>query len=236
MQTILILGSTSMIGEALSKIFSSGNNIILSGRNQKRLYEVANSCLISGALSTTIVAADLKKSIQPILETNSKYQIDLIIDAASTTSKYKDEKITGVMMEDIINSDLTSHLLLFKELQRRNNAHPNIIFISSILAEIKTPDREMYSMLKRFVELYLLKTIKLNPSRKILIFRIAKSISKTNLGPEIEKIAFQVKVDYELGSGIKLYGMSGKALMYLNAIHPILMRLPVKLRRMIAPQ
>lgn len=236
MQTILILGSSSIAGEALSKIFSYGNHIILSGRNENRLNQVAHSCLISGALSTTIIACDLSKSIQPILEANLINQINTIVDAASTTSKYKDSKITEVMMEDIINADLISHLVLFKELQKQNSIHPNIIFISSVLAEIKTSDREMYSMLKRFIELYLLKAIKSNPSRKILIFRLAKTISTTNLDLEIDKMALQVKKEYALGSGIKSYGMSGKLLVHLNVIHPILMRVLIAIRRKIKPQ
>ena len=230
----LILGSTSTIGEALAKKFSYGNNIILSGRDQVKLNEVAKNCQICGALSVFVIEVDLSKSIQPILEINIRSRIDLVIDAASTSSRYRDSNITEVMMEDTINADLISHLTLYEKMYKQNLEYPNIIFISSVLAIIKTPDREIYSMLKRLLEVYLLKLMEAHPLRKILIFRIAKGISRTNSNLEATIIALKVQLAHNDGCGIKKYGLSGEILIHANLIHPLFMRLLVAIKRKVS--
>lgn len=231
MQTILVLGSSSAIGEALAKKFSYGNHIILSGRNQAKLDEVAKNCLICGALSTAIVAVDLSKSVQPILEINIRSRIDLVIDAASTASRSRDSNITEIMMEEIIYADLTSHLALYTKLHQQNHEYPNIIFISSVLAIIKTPDKEIYSMLKRLLEIYFLKLMEAHPLRKILIFRIAKEIPRINNNQEAEKLAQKVQKAYDRNCEIEKYGLSGEILNYANLIHPILTRVMIAIKR-----
>lgn len=220
MKTILILGSTSPIGAALSEQFSKGNRIILSGRNQSRLSEVAGKCTKSGAIVVNIVPADLSKSIQAILNVNSEYPIEIIIDAASSASTHRDTSLKLNTMVDTIQADLLSHLHIYQELTQLNNKSPDIIFISTILAIIKTPDREVYSALKRMVEIYLQIIIAAQPETRILIFRIGKLIDSKRDSLAAISLAERVKHDFLAGHNLVNYGFSGKLLTYLNAIHP----------------
>lgn len=233
MKNILILGASSNIGAALSQKFSAGNNIILTGRNQVRLQEVSSQCMTLGANAVKAIPSDLALSIEPILNINSQWPIGLIIDVASTASSYLDREIHPFRMADIFQSDLLSRLALYKHLTDLNGVHPNIIFISTVLATLITPNRQIYSLVKRLNELYLTKIIHSNPKPRILIYRIGKRLNNKTDSLEVEKISALIKNAYEMRRIAVTYGVSGKILIVLNNLHPALSNFLIKIQRLL---
>ncbi len=234
MQTILILGATSPIGAALSEQFSDGNRIVLSARNQARLSAVADRCAKAGALAVKIAATDLAQTIQPIIDANSECSIDLIIDAASAASgasRVRDPDIAPDAMRSIVQADVLSHLDLYRQLGRLNKKHPDVVFISTVLAIVKTPEREIYSTVKRLVEIYLEKLATAEPAVKVLIFRVGKLIDPKKDSPEAKAMAKMVQHVLSTGNSKVMYGISGHILIWLNTLHPILLSLIVRMQR-----
>jgi short-subunit dehydrogenase len=231
MRTILILGATSTVGAALSEQFAKGNRLILSGRNQAKLDSVANRCTKAGSVAIKIVATDLAQTIHPIIVANSEWAIDLIIDAASAASIKRDTDITPHEIRNIIQSDILSHLDIFQQLAQMNKKHPDIAYISTVLAVVKTPDREIYSAAKRLVEIYLEKLNIAEPIVRVLIFRIGKLIDPKQDSSRVKAMAERVHHEFSTENISTIYGMSGHILMFLNSFHPAVLNFVVKAQR-----
>lgn len=231
MKTILILGATSPIGAALSEQFSKGNQIVLSGRNQARLSNIADRCAKAGAVAVRIAAADLAQTIQPIIDANSEYPIDLIIDAASGASRVRDPDVAPDAMRDIIQADVLSHLDIYQQLARQNKKHPDVVFISTVLAIVKTPEREIYSSAKRLIEIYLEKIVTAEPNTRVLIFRVGKLIDSKQDSQKAKAMAEKVQYKLSAGNATTIYGISGHILKGLNSLHPVALNFIVKIQR-----
>lgn len=234
MQTILILGATSPIGAALSEQFSKGNQIVLSGRNQARLSTIADMCSKAGAVAVKIAAADLAQTIQPIIDVNSEWPIGLIVDAASAASgasRIRDPDVTHDAMVDIIQADVLSHLDIYQQLARLNNKHPDVVFISTVLAIVKTPEREIYSSVKRLIEIYLKKIITAEPHTRVLIFRVGKLIDPKQDSQKAKVMAKRIQHELSAGKVTATYGLSGRIMMGLNLLHPLVLNLIVRIQR-----
>jgi short-subunit dehydrogenase len=233
MLNILVLGASSPIGISLSEFFSSGNNIVLSGRNISNLNVAADICRQSGAHSITVLPADLAISIKPITDINLVMPFDLIIDAASTSSSLRDGQIEPLTLSRIIESDLLSHLNIYQLISKQNCHHPNIIFISSVLSRVQTTEREIYSMMKRLIEIYLNKISITNADVRILIFQIGSVINGAESNWETKKIAKIVRQNFDKGVSLNLYGTFGRVLVMLSFIHQLAPILPIKIYRRI---
>jgi short-subunit dehydrogenase len=234
MQTILILGATSPIGAALSEQFSKGNKIILSGRNQTRLSAIAERCTNKGAIAVRIAAADLAQTIQPIIDANSEYPIDLIVDAASSASGaslVRDTDVTSDAIRNIMQADVMSHLDIYQQLTRLNKKHPDVVFISTVLAIVKTPEREIYSAAKRLIEIYLEKIAAAGSNAKILIFRVGKVIDPKQDSHKAKAMAERVQREFSGKNITAIYGISGRILIGLSLLHPVVLNFIVSIQR-----
>lgn len=233
MQTILILGASSSIGAALSEQFSKGNRVILSGRNQSRLNAVSVRCTRAGAVAVKIVATDLSQSVHPIIAINAEWSVNLIVDAASAASLARDSSIAPDAMRDIFQADVLSHLDIYQQVARLNKKHPDVVFISTVLSIVKTPDREIYSSVKRMLEIYLEKMRLSAPDVKILVFRVGKTINPECDNGEAIALARSVKSSFLMNKERVLYGAAGVVLRTLYVIHPALVGSVIRLQRKI---
>jgi short-subunit dehydrogenase len=231
MKTILILGSSSIIGTSIARIFSKDNVIILSGRNQFRLKEAETACITAGAKVVKIVNQDLCLSIDEILELNSEFFIDLIVDAASAASTINDCDLLPNQLNDILTVDVISHIALYKKLELINKVHPSVIFISSILATIPTENRILYSLMKQLLEFHLFQVKKLNPKTRILIFRLGMVINNKVHSSKSDNLAQTVLQKYLTEETIVNYGFIGQILKIAHNINPYLSILLVKIKR-----
>lgn len=234
MRNILILGASSPIGTALAESFAAGNSLILSGRRTDRLEIAARRCEAAGSKSVLLAAAQLPGETGMLSDLAIRSNVDLVIDAASAASISRDDEIGPEKLQGLVESDVCAHLCILERLSDQGK-YPDVIFISSVLSLVSTPSREIYSMMKRLMEIYLHKSRSCHPEARILIFRVGKVIDSRADSPAALALASRVREDFSAGQHEALYGGSGRILQVLNAIHPALVRLSVRIQRSLRP-
>ncbi|MCL2037551.1 SDR family oxidoreductase [Candidatus Saccharibacteria bacterium] len=144
-KTILITGASDGIGRSIAiKLAKEKAKLILFGRDQTKLNEVQKLCEENGAQEVQTFAFDINDNekrravAEEILEQN---QIDILINNAGVWQKtgglttLDEETIT-----EVINTDLTSQILLTRQLlghmkNRQDTAIINVISKSGVVAQ-----------------------------------------------------------------------------------------------------
>lgn len=225
---ILVLGASSILGHYLGKKFASNNILILVGQNAAKLSYIKTDLLKNGALEAIIVEQDLRKGMDRIFGVTDEYNIDLVINAASSTSPFMDSSIDPDEMLSYSMVDLITPVNIIEKLlaDKKNNTNPlEVIFISSWVAGIKSPDRNIYSSFKLIQETVLKRIEDLNRSMmKLTIVKIGTRFSRETKSIHHEKISNKIFLEYKHKSTIN-YGISGRILTWIFYFSPLFMQL-----------
>lgn len=145
MKTILITGASDGIGKNIAlKLSKQNNKLILFGRNTDKLNLVKKACEKNGS-SVEIYTFDLTdfNKLNEIVDTiTSNQNIDVLINNAGVWHKAGDlTSLTEDKIHEVINTNLTSHILLTKQLlphirNRSGTAIINIISKSGTIAQL----------------------------------------------------------------------------------------------------
>lgn len=233
MANILILGASCQIGQELAVRFSGNNTLYLCGRNQLTLDLIANKCLESGAEKVTVVCCDLSTGMDQIFEAVVNSQLNLIINLVAATSRTMDDDFAPQLFESYIFSDLLVPIQLVKKISINSKKHPDVIFISSVLASIKSPNKEMYSALKILQEIYWERLFRQNNSGSLLIVRVGKKIPYSASSFMAKDLANKTYKNYKLSNNVLNYGWEGKLYLLLFHLHPILSQWLIRAHRAI---
>jgi len=161
MQTVLITGASSGIGKALAEVYARpGNQLILWGRNQERLEEVAKNCRTRGSPveSDSFDISDLDALEQKLVASDAQLPIDLaIFNAGIGGSLSRDcltqsPEATRNMIAVNLAAPLVGANLLAARMARRRNGH--IVFVGSIAGNFPLPMAPAYSATKAGVALF----------------------------------------------------------------------------------
>ncbi|GAB5556270.1 MAG: SDR family NAD(P)-dependent oxidoreductase [Schleiferiaceae bacterium] len=153
-KVIWITGASSGIGEALAKEWSQyGVFLILSGRNQAALEDVATSCEQRGA-KARILAFDLSdiEGYPSIVHEALAWKghIDFLVNNGGISQRGLATETDFSVDEKIVRVDLLSPIALSKQvlphMLERNSGH--IITTSSLVGKFGTPYRSAYSAAK----------------------------------------------------------------------------------------
>ncbi|TNE53739.1 MAG: SDR family NAD(P)-dependent oxidoreductase [Sphingomonadales bacterium] len=149
-KTVWITGASSGIGASLAREWSSrGANIILSGRDEARLAEVAADCG-----ETLILPFDVRDDAA-LAEANAaaiawKGGVDIAVANAGVSQRSQALKTDMSVYREIIDIDLTSQIAfaqgLIGHMAERGSGH--LLFISSIAGKVGVPMRTAYSAAK----------------------------------------------------------------------------------------
>ena len=92
---ILITGGTSTIGKAIVMEFAHGNSLFLLSRDTKsnKLQELKEKALSLGSESVTFLNEDLGNYLDDKIDNIIKYNYDLFINIANSTSNLTDEDV-----------------------------------------------------------------------------------------------------------------------------------------------
>lgn len=138
MKTILITGASDGIGKSLAiKLANEGYGVILCGRDEDRLNEVASMC---GA-QTQVLAFDLNNAEQRKEAVSKIKDLDVLVNNAGVWHKVGGlETIDDETVEQVINTNLTSQILFTKALlplikDKAGASIINIISKSGIIAQ-----------------------------------------------------------------------------------------------------
>ena len=232
---ILILGSTSGIGQSITNIFADQNNLILVGRSLNKLEKIKNNAILIGALNVNIIEYDLGTDINHLIINIENYEIDLLINIASSTSNYRDNAVKSSLIKSDVGIDLINPILLTQWLIDRSN-RLNIIFISSILSKIKSPNRIIYSSLKNLQETYLNKIATENFNKvNLLTVTVGTEINKYKESMKSRKLAKKLFIAFTKRKENLFFGLSGKVLYYIYYLNPFLFSFIIHLKRKIIP-
>lgn len=154
-RTIVITGASSGIGSALAKDYAEERQrLVLLGRDERRLHDVAESCLALGAEVTEVVADILDRAAMQrrLEELDTRHPVDLLIANAGILRG----SIDGVAVEGTEDSNVVFHTNLLGLL---NTVHPilprmigrgrgQIAIMSSIAGLVPLPWCPSYSASK----------------------------------------------------------------------------------------
>ena len=191
-KTILITGANRGIGKSLAKNFSNiGANIILLGKNEDSLNEVYDEIISCTKTKPLIIESDLN-----LLDLDGAHQIKkaivnqygvldgLIYNAAKLGKMTSIEDYEDGLWKEIINTNLNSSFLIYKELISILKAAPNgrIIFTSSGVAEAGKAYWGAYSVSK-FAVKGLAEIIRdeLDSTSNIKVFNYDPGATKTSM-------------------------------------------------------
>jgi NAD(P)-dependent dehydrogenase (short-subunit alcohol dehydrogenase family) len=191
-KTILITGANRGIGKSLAKNFSNiGANIILLGKNEDSLNEVYDEIISCTKTKPLIIESDLN-----LLDLDGAHQIKkaivnqygvldgLIYNAAKLGKMNSIEDYEDGLWKEIINTNLNSSFLIYKELIPILKAAPSgrIIFTSSGVAEVGKAYWGAYSVSK-FAVKGLAEIIRdeLDSTSNIKVFNYDPGATKTSM-------------------------------------------------------
>jgi hypothetical protein len=157
---------------------------------------------------------------------------DLVINAASATSRLRDEKIQLAEMDGILAVDLTVPLDLVRRLLPDPGGRSfGVVFVSTFLSVVRSPGREIYGSLKRVHEKALEGLSAARPDLRLLIVRVSKRIPADAESPAARELGAAVLKGYLEGRRVLYHGAAGRLAMALYGFHPFLYSLAVKIDR-----
>jgi NAD(P)-dependent dehydrogenase (short-subunit alcohol dehydrogenase family) len=219
---ILILGASSYIGQALARAFSLGNCIYLHGRNENRLKVVASDCCECGAVEVELHAGDFVTAPGGVFGAFRGRNIDLIIDAASSSSQVRDSAIAAADVARCIQADFTAHVAILSDCVLYRGMVPDVIFISTVLTLVQSPDRVLYSSLKRIYEVFLKRLCSEKVGMKLLIVHVGSVIPTDQVSLKARHLGERVFRAYGDDRKRVVIGLSGFLYVLLFNIQPLI--------------
>ncbi|MEM1195153.1 MAG: SDR family NAD(P)-dependent oxidoreductase [Pseudomonadota bacterium] len=145
-----ITGASSGIGAALARDFASrGGHVVLSGRDETRLAQIADDCgetlLLPFDVRDEIALADATAKA-----TAWKGHIDLAVANAGISQRSRALKTSMQVYRDIIDIDLVAQIAFSQGLigHMAERGSGSLAFISSIAGKVGVPMRSAYSAAK----------------------------------------------------------------------------------------
>ena len=228
---ILILGSTSAIGLSITKKFSKGNDLILVGRSLDKLNKIKKEALLYGAINIKQIEYDLRSDIDYLTTQLEDSQINLFINAASITSKSRDYSINPKNIKSDIFVDLLNPILLLNFL-RKKSSKVEVVFLSSFLSKIISPNRQVYSSYKKLQESYLDRICK-DSSNNVTLLKvfIGTQFSRDVESKNTIKLAQKIFDAYNRRTNQIFFGATGRIMMLIFYFNPLISRLMILLKR-----
>lgn len=138
MKKVLITGASDGIGRSIAiKLAKDGYSLVLCGRDENKLNEAASEC----GESVQVLAFDINDSKARKAAIGSVQNVDILINNAGMWHKVGDlETLSDEKIVEVINTNLTSQILLTKQLlpeikDRDGSAVINVISKSGITAQ-----------------------------------------------------------------------------------------------------
>jgi NAD(P)-dependent dehydrogenase (short-subunit alcohol dehydrogenase family) len=229
---VLVLGAASGIGWSICKKLAPSNKLLLAGRDGASLEELAAVCRKAGAASVTVTVCDLGDGVKALLHASHYEPIDLVINVASSTSQLRDSEIEMPALRRYIEVDLLAPVELVRGLVLMRPGHPlRVLMISSVLAVVNSPEREIYGSLKALQERCLNRLSEDFAQVKLQIFRIGKVLRPGLPTQETDELAECVASVLATAKREYMYGAGGAALVVLSQLQPLLLRGILRLRR-----
>ncbi|MCL4391837.1 SDR family oxidoreductase [Patescibacteria group bacterium] len=117
-KTVLITGSSSGFGAHLAEAFAArGYDVVLHGRNKKRLQAVKNKISKKGVRCVSVIAdLQTKKGLNTVQSTLHKYNVDILVNNAGVNPELKKGALGNAKnIGEIISVNTSSAIALSRE-------------------------------------------------------------------------------------------------------------------------
>ena len=233
---ILVLGATSRIGSEIAAAFAPGNKLILVGRNTLKLQQAEGCCRDHGAQRVTLLVSDLRHGCNDILRAIDDWPMDVIINSCSATSRLRDSQIPAGAVPACVTVDLLAPLELVEKIAAMQKERPlSVVFISTVLTLVKSPNRAVYSSLKIIQERSLRSIAASHRGLYLLTVNVGRLIPRDEPTPAARKLAKAVKKAFDAKKTRLIYGWAGRLLTVFFYTQPLVFSLAIKLRRKLSP-
>lgn len=110
----IITGGNSGLGFELSKLFSQIENVCIVGRDEKKLYDAAQTISKHTKNKVISFSADVSKEeqVKELFESLNEYKITRVINCAGAGKFGEPDEITEQMVDSLINSNLKSVIFM----------------------------------------------------------------------------------------------------------------------------
>ena len=230
---ILILGASSQVGVALARAFAPGNTLWLLGRDRSKLDQAVQATLAAGATRCVALAVELSEMRDPAsaLVGLGGGPLDLILDAASAASALRDSEMPAAAMQRLVLADVASRVPLMEALLARQPQPPAIIFISTVLARRRSPDRLVYSALKQLLESYYQRLAAERPGLRLLVVTVGTVIDPQRPSEKPVRLAAAVLKAFNERRTSLFFGGIGKIYLALFYLQPLVFFAVTRLQR-----
>lgn len=144
---ILITGAGSGLGAALAKQYDSeGRDLVLSGRSQHKLDALAGTFVNTPIIKTADLAA--AQEVESLLD-SCQQPPEMVIHCAGSGYFGSLESQNPAQIEALIANNLTSSVLLLRELVKRYKHHKvNVVVVMSTAAQVAKAGESTYCAVK----------------------------------------------------------------------------------------
>lgn len=204
-KTILITGATSGIGsQAAIRISEMGGNLVLSGRDETRLNEVAAKC--NGKVR--IVAADIMTESGREVLAKTIPQIDGLVNCVGTVHPFPVRFLDQKKMDQTMNVNFEAPVLMTSAILKEKKVNPesSLVYLSSISSFRPQRGAAMYGASKAAIESFVKVLAQELHAQKIRVNSIAPAMVKTPMYDRAEEMVSKDEMDahvskYLLGVG-----------------------------------
>lgn len=154
---ILITGASSGLGAALANLYHvDGKSLLITGRNEQRLAQVAESIInkegITGKIPATLSThpSDLSDplSVSALLD-NLEHAPDTVIHCAGSGYFGAIQEQQPAAIKQLIENNVTTTILLLRELIRRyRDHHVKVVIVMSTAAQVAKAGESTYCAAK----------------------------------------------------------------------------------------
>lgn len=230
---VLILGASSQMGRELALRFSSHNSLTLLGRNESALSLIAKECFSAGALSVDVVVQDLTEGVGGLIHRMVSKEFDVVVNLVALTSRVRDSGFVLSQLEAYLLADLLVPVQLLQILIGQSKKTIKVIFITSVLASAKSPDRFLYGALKSLQEMCLYKLTDCQKGIELLVVKVGKVIPHDYSSEKSKKLANAIYIAHLENKKVLNYGFVGRLYVLLFYVNPVIFNLIVKAQRLL---
>ena len=232
---ILILGSSSTIGNSIAKRFSKNNKLTLISLESSKVTKLKKECLLLGSVKVDIIECDLSSDFD--IDKLKINNIDIIFNVASSCSSLRDndldpQKYKYHTLIDLLMPIKILDNILSDRAKYESQSKLCYVFINSIVSKINSPNFLVYSSYKTLQQQYLKRfERKFQNTFNFINVIVGTQIDRGIETKKTESLSKRIELAINNNEKEFIFGSEGKLVYYLNNISPLISKSLIYFKR-----